>query len=152
MRIEKKHPLGCNQRGHNTDVSSSGGDNHSEGVAERCSIVDGTLYCNTFRCIKELCAFSAAVVWIEATSVSYLQTVKELELCVPTSRRVGLVFEPAGACDEVHLQREIQHSGTGPHTTSRVDRVHRRNPRECHAHQESTSSVDVINIAIRTLH
>ncbi len=49
----KKHTFGSNRRGHNTDLSSSGGD-HAGGIAERCSVGNGTVDCNELRCVKGL--------------------------------------------------------------------------------------------------
>ena len=54
LRIEKEHTLGNNQRERNTDLSSSGSDDHAGKVAERCSVEDDTVDCNELRCVKGL--------------------------------------------------------------------------------------------------
>lgn len=54
LRIEKERTLGSNRRERNTDLSSSGSDDHAGEVAERCSVGDGTVDCNELRCVKGL--------------------------------------------------------------------------------------------------
>lgn len=48
-----KRTIGSNQREHNTDLSSSGG-NLAGGIAERCSVGDGAVDCNELRCVNGL--------------------------------------------------------------------------------------------------
>ena len=47
-----KRSIGSNQREHNNDLSSCGGD-HAGKVAKRCSVGDGTIDCNELRCVKD---------------------------------------------------------------------------------------------------
>ena len=62
LRIEKECCLGSNQHSHNIDLGSSGSDDNAGEVAERCSVVGGTLDCREFRCAKELYTFRLATV------------------------------------------------------------------------------------------